>query len=97
MACFAAHEDPIDLAGERGEIKKATGTLYYFLVMTCTSSALLEVKGAPVGNGGEAWGRLTRRFAPPTTRRSVGLLQAILNPKFPENNVDEFVDGLARR
>eukprot|EP00971_Amphidinium_carterae_P164138 3253996-Amphidinium_carterae.1 len=56
--------------------------LHYMLVQLCRGKALTLLRSTQHHNGYLAWQRLVRQYQPHIATRTVGLLHAILNPRF---------------
>jgi hypothetical protein len=91
----AAADRADELKPETGdEQRKLSSNLYFILVMLCAGSALAEIRSVPVGQGLEAWRRLSRRFEPRTRNHILTMLTSVLSPNLGGNTAEEIRDHL---
>ena len=76
-----------------GDDQQLQADLYHLLVLTTSGAALLEIRNCQMGNGLEAWRRLSRRYASAVAGRKLGLLTVVLSPDLPVEQ-DRLIDAL---
>ena len=81
-----AADSPIPVTGRLGTPADVpvSAQLYYILVMLVKGKALDILKGAPEGDGAEAWRLVTKEWEPRERTRFAAMLSSILRAQLPD-------------
>ena len=92
----AVADHPLRYEAYAEPLQKQAQLLQNILIHVCSGRAFGIVRGAPPGNGFEAWRQLVKEFEPALTSRKTALLNAILNPVWPEASFRDLLQAWER-